>query len=205
MAGHLTSGSSRVLPALLLTGRPGTGKTTALRKVVSALGDRAGGFYTQELRTGGQRTGFELVTLAGKRALLATTDRQTPMARPAPFGRYRVDLEAIEAVGVPALLGALEQGQVVVVDEIGPMEILSPRFREIILRILDSEAPVVGTIVLRPDAFADRVKAHPRVNVRTITVSDRDELPQEIIAALTDHGLAHERPGGPVRHQKGER
>jgi nucleoside-triphosphatase len=51
--------------------------------------------------------------------------------RPAPFGRYRVNLDAIDTVGVPALLDALDQSQVVVVDEIGPMEILSPRFRPV--------------------------------------------------------------------------
>jgi nucleoside-triphosphatase len=174
------SSPSRAAPVLLLTGRPGSGKTTALRRVVAALGERAGGFYTQESRAGGRRTGFELVTLDGERALLATKDRDAVLARPAPFGRYRVDLEAIEGLGVPALLGALERGQVVVVDEIGPMEILSPRFREAILRILEGEAAVVGTIVQRPQPFADRVKAHPRVRVRTLTAENRDELPVEI-------------------------
>jgi nucleoside-triphosphatase len=180
-----------ITPVLLLTGRPGSGKTTALRQVVAALGEGAGGFYTQEVRArakdarvAGQRTGFELITLDGERTLLATKDRDAVLARPAPFGRYRVDLEAIEAVGVPALLGALERGQVVVVDEIGPMEILSPRFREAIFRILDSEAAVVGTIVQRSQPFADRVKAHPRVRVRTITMENRDELPGETVAEL---------------------
>jgi nucleoside-triphosphatase len=179
-----TPGSSHAAPVLLLTGRPGSGKTTALRQVVAALGERAGGFYTQELRAGGRRTGFELVTLTGERTLLATRDRDTVLARPAPFGRYRVDLEAIEAVGVPALLEALERGQVIVVDEIGPMEILSPRFREAILRILDSEAAVVGAIMLRSQPFADRVKTHPRARVWTITIANRDELPGEILAEL---------------------
>jgi nucleoside-triphosphatase THEP1 len=149
------SGSSCVAPVILLTGRPGIGKTTAIRHIVAALvactqlrwgrlhpapqEEGAGGFYTREVRAGGRRTGFELVTLAGETALLATKDPDETFDRPVPFGRYRVNLDAIDAVGVPALLDALDQGQVVVVDEIGPMEILSPRFRDGILRILASE------------------------------------------------------------------
>jgi nucleoside-triphosphatase len=182
------------VPVILLTGWPGVGKTTALRRIVEGLEGSAGGFYTREVRTGGRRTGFELVTLEGERALLATTDPSAELGRPVSFGRYRVDLEAIDAVGVPALVLALQQGRVVVVDEIGPMEIgpmeigpmeiRSARFREAILKILDGEAPVVGTIYGRPQPFADRVKAHPRARVREITMDNRDALPGEVLAEL---------------------
>jgi nucleoside-triphosphatase len=172
------------VPVILLTGWPGVGKTTALRRIVEGLEGSAGGFYTREVRTGGRRTGFELVTLEGERALLATTDPSAELGRPVSFGRYRVDLEAIDAVGVPALVLALQQGRVVVVDEIGPMEIRSARFREAILKILDGEAPVVGTIYGRPQPFADQVKAHPRARVREITMDNRDALPGEVLAEL---------------------
>ncbi len=171
-------------PVILLTGRPGVGKTTALRRIVAGLGERAGGFYTREVRASGRRTGFELVTLDGKRALLATADAGIELGHPVSFGRYRVDLEAIDAVGVPALLDALRQGLVVVVDEIGPMEIRSLRFREAILEILEGDVAVVGTIYGRPQPFADRVKAHLRVRVREITVENRDALPGEVLAEL---------------------
>ena len=42
-------------PAILLTGRPGVGKTTAGQKIVASLGNRAGGFYTREVRSGRRR------------------------------------------------------------------------------------------------------------------------------------------------------
>jgi nucleoside-triphosphatase len=181
--------SSSAVPVVLLTGRPGIGKTTAIRQVVNALGNRAGGFYTRELRArevqaGGRRTGFELVTLDGETALLATRDPGVVLERQAALGRYRVNLDAIDALGAPALLDALHRDQVVVVDEIGPMEILSPRFRDAILTILAGNVAVVGTVVLRPQPFADRVKAHPRVTVRQITVDNRDDLPAQILAQL---------------------
>jgi len=107
--------------------------------------------------------------------------------RQVPFGRYRVNLDAVDALGVPALLDALARGRVVVVDEIGPMELLSPRFRDAILTVLDSEAPGVGTVVLRPHPFADRVKAHPRVRLVTITAANRDDLPAQILSELARH------------------
>lgn len=171
-------------PVLLLTGRPGIGKTTAVRRVVTALGDRAGGFYTRELREGGRRTGFQLVTLSGETALLAAVDADTPLGHPVPFGRYTVDLRAIDDVGVPALLDALREGLVVIVDEIGPMEIRSSYFRDAILTLLASDAPVIGTIYGRPEPFVDRVKAHPRVSVHTITTANRDGLPAQLLAGL---------------------
>lgn len=72
------------------------------------------------------------------------------------------------------------------------MEIMSPRFRDAILSILDSDAAVVGTIVLGPqppvlslgEGFADRVKAHPRVTVRHIKRDNRDSLPNRILSEL---------------------
>ncbi|MBN1581804.1 MAG: hypothetical protein JXA89_13955 [Anaerolineae bacterium] len=62
---------------------------------------------------------------------------------------------------------------------------MSPRFRDAILRIPDSEVAVVGAIVLRSQPFADRVKAHPRVTVRHITRDNRDNLPTQILSELT--------------------
>ena len=116
-------------------------------------------------------------------------DREAALTRPRPFGRYRVDLAAIEEVGVPALLEALARGQVVVVDEIGPMEILSSCFQETILKLLEGEAAVVGTVALRSRPFIDRVVAHPRVSVRTLTRDNRDELPGQILAELARRDL----------------
>lgn len=98
-------------PVILLTERPGIGKSTTMGQVVNVLEDRAGGFYTREVRAGRRRTGFGLVTLDGKTAPMATRDRDITFDRPSPFGHYRVNLDAIDALGVPALLSVLDQGR----------------------------------------------------------------------------------------------
>jgi nucleoside-triphosphatase len=170
--------------AILLTGRPGVGKTTIIRKIVSALGDSAGGFYTSEVRHGGTRVGFELTTLDGDHAWLASLVPEVNFPRATSMGRYRVNLDTIEMIGVPALLSALHQGQVIVLDEIGPMEMRSRCFCEVVWRILDSGAPLVGTIVLRPDPFADQVKTHSRVRLYTVTLENRERLHEEMLGAL---------------------
>ena len=62
----------------LLTGRPGCGKTTVVRRVVERLsGQCLAGFYTQEVRESGRRVGFEAVGLAGSRMMLAHVDFDT--------------------------------------------------------------------------------------------------------------------------------
>ena len=171
-------------PAILLTGRPGIGKTTAIHKIVSLLGGEAGGFYTREVLIGGRRAGFELATLTGERDWLASKEPGVAFAHQTPFKSYKINLDAINLLGVPALLRAMEEGKVVIVDEIGPMEMLSPLFRQTIIKMLDSEAVVVGSVYQRPNPFADRVKAHPRVTVKEITLENRDRLPAEVAGML---------------------
>lgn len=132
-------------PVTLLTGSPGVGKSTVIQRLVAQLGPVGGGFYTSELRQNGQRAGFEIVTLAGQREYLATTGPAVTFARAAPFGRYRVNLAALDTLAVPVLRQAAAEGRVVVVDEIGPMELLSPQFGEVIWELLASPAAIIGT------------------------------------------------------------
>ncbi len=80
---------------VLLTGRPGCGKTTLIKRVVSELARPAGGFYTEEIRAHGERLGFKIITLDGQEALLAHVDFKTPER----VGKYGLDLSALENSG----------------------------------------------------------------------------------------------------------
>jgi nucleoside-triphosphatase len=169
---------------VLLTGNPGSGKTTAIQKIIALLGQRAGGFFSREVRENGERRGFEIVTLEGEVTRLATRGGEARPPGEIGFGNYRVNLEAVEQVAVPAMLEALAEQKVVVIDEIGPMEILSPLFRETVRAILNSNARVVGTIVERPEPFADEVKGHPGVRVVVLTPENRVRLPLEVYESI---------------------
>jgi nucleoside-triphosphatase len=163
--------------AWLLTGRPGVGKTTCLRRVLEGLRRPAGGFVTEEVRRGGTRVGFALVTLDGRRATLAHVERRGPPR----VGKYGVDVEALDRVGVPALRGAIEAGWLVVVDEIGKMELASAALRAAVEAALASPAPLLGAVMAAPHPWADRVKAAPGVTVVEVTTANRDRLPAELL------------------------
>lgn len=169
---------------LLLTGRPGVGKTTVIRQVVSRLGRVAGGFYTAEVREQGQRTGFRLVALDGPQGMLASVK----IASPYRVGRYGVHLQDLEQVGVEAIRRALAQPDVavVVVDEIGRMELLSAAFREVVQAVLDSPKLVLATVMAGPQPWVDALKARSNVTLVEVTPANRQTLPDQIIAWLRE-------------------
>jgi nucleoside-triphosphatase len=178
----IDSGPSR-RTAILLTGRPGSGKTTLIRRLLADCKLEAGGFFTQEVRVGGARRGFEIVTLTGERGVLAHVDIRGRHR----VGRYGVDLSSLEALGVSAIQGAVEAGGLVVIDEIGPMELLSDRFRGAVLGALDSSVPLLGTIVWRSMPFADRIKARDDVQVIEVRPDNRDAVVAQVRAWLEGH------------------
>jgi nucleoside-triphosphatase len=163
--------------AWLLTGRPGSGKTSLVRDVATRLGDRAGGFYTEEIRNRGTRQGFRLITLDGQNAILAHVElRGDPHV-----GRYGVDLAALDGVGIPALERALQSPKLVVIDEIGKMEVLSSRFCEVVSYALASGKKVLGTIMLNSHPFADAAKRMPDVKLVTVTRGSYDAVLQQLL------------------------
>ena len=142
----------------LLTGKPGTGKTSLIKRLVADMRADAGGFYTEEIRDGGLRQGFKLVTLDGEEALLAHTSIRCQNR----VSKYGVDTDALDRVGVAALSRALSERRMVVIDEIGKMELLSAAFRDIVSDIIGSGLKVVGTIMSNPNPWADDIKHRPR-------------------------------------------
>ena len=157
---------------VLLSGRPGVGKTTLIKELVASLPGRSGGFYTQEIRQQGRRVGFEIVTLEGNRANLAHINRR---AGPR-VGKYRVNVENVTSVAVPAIQQAVAEAEYVVIDEIGRMELFSTAFREAVLQAISGPKPVLGTVMSKPHPFADSLRGMPNVDIVEVTLANRDTL-----------------------------
>lgn len=169
---------------ILLTGAPGVGKTTVIREVAGLLGREAAGFYTEERRQGNKRVGFDIITLDGRTAALSHVNIKGRHR----VGKYGVDLESIDSVAVAAVENAIAGGKTVIIDEIGKMELFSDRFREWVLRALDSPNPVIAVIMLKSNPFADAIKRRTDVNMYEVTLSNRDSLPARIAGEIGHRG-----------------
>ncbi len=162
----------------LLTGTPGIGKTTLILKLAKALKDfHLGGFFTREIRVGRNRVGFEAETFSGKKSVLAHV-RASGNLR---VGRYIVNLPEFEKIIIPELENALKNSQVILIDEIGKMELFSSAFRSLILKCLDSPKLCVSTIMLKNHSFADAVKHRDDVVSFEITQKNRDSIDEVIV------------------------
>jgi len=164
----------------LLTGRPGTGKTSLIKQVVAKVRGKAGGFYTEEIRSQGIRQGFKLITLDGEDAILAHIDIDSPHR----VSKYGVDIDSLDRVGVSALRQAAEQCDLVVIDEIGKMELFSANFREAVLQIIGGGRRVIGTIMLNSNPWADAIKRQPQVNLITVTKANYQQVLAELLRWL---------------------
>ena len=178
----MRSESDGVNQKILLSGRPGCGKTTLVKRLVNHFAQSAGGFYTEEIRDRGTRVGFKIATLDGDEVVFAHVEIESSTR----LGKYWLDLPALEAVGVRAVREAVQRGRLVVIDEIGPMEIRSPVFRETVKEALDSKASLLATIFARSLPFTDMIKSRDDVVVIEVRPDNRERLVSELAEKLRE-------------------
>ncbi|KAF0027285.1 hypothetical protein F2P81_020026 [Scophthalmus maximus] len=164
---------------VFLTGPPGVGKTTLVQKACEALvssGVRVEGFCTEEVREGGRRVGFDVVTMTGERGHLSRIRDDAAAScgrREYMVGQYAVDLPSFEGLALPLFrnVGAVDGGsrKVFVVDEIGKMELFSQSFIRAVRQTLDSSAcTILGTIPIpkgKPLGLVEEVRSRRDVKV----------------------------------------
>jgi len=165
---------------ILITGLPGVGKTTLVKKLVEELKQfHPVGFYTEEIREEGTRKGFELISLDGRRGLLSHTDIQSPHR----VGKYKVDVKGYEAflTSIPLLNRST---RLIVIDEIGKMECYSDQFKNLLKEILDSEKWVIATIALKGSGIIEEIKKRKDLKLFEITQRNRNSLFPDILSEV---------------------
>ena len=176
------------MTALLLTGPPHSGKSTALRAALGVLSEAAvpvTGFHTTEVvNDDGSRVGFDVIDAAD-------STQVRPLARsswtdaPAHVGRYGVRPAVLER-----FLRTPAPGQLTVVDEIGRMQLLHPQFASWVTRLLQSSSLVLGTIHIFDHPVTDQLRQLPGVEVFQVTPGTRDDLPGLLAARILGHAGA---------------
>jgi nucleoside-triphosphatase len=170
---------------VLVTGAPGCGKTTVLRRMAERLADlRLAGFLTLELRERGQRVGFEAIDLNGQKAILAHVGSRSPVR----VGRYGVEPDRLIPLVEENLVRPEGSVDVFLIDEVGKMECYCPSFVAAVRRILDGPVPVVASIALKGGGFIAEVKARRDLHIVEVNHGNRDELPVRLAETLRGCG-----------------
>jgi nucleoside-triphosphatase len=167
---------------ILITGLPGCGKTTLIREIASKIEEPYYGFFTSEIRQNNTRVGFEIETFSGKKGLLAHVNIKSPYK----VSKYGVDLEAFENIALPELEKALQSGSLLLIDEIGKMELFSQKFKELLQEALKSKIKLIATIMLKPEPFCDRLKDMPGAKVIALERNIHEEILETVSGLLAN-------------------
>ncbi|MBI2044311.1 AAA family ATPase [Candidatus Pacearchaeota archaeon] len=159
---------------IIITGLPGSGKSTVLEKVISDIKNKKG-FITREIRNNGLREGFKIVTNNGKDKILASIHFKTPHK----VSKYYVDLNGFEEI-LPEFFN-FSKNETLYIDEIGEMELFSKQFEELIMKYLNSENTFLATLSkVYSNDLIKSIKERKDVKIVEITADNREEKLKEI-------------------------
>ena len=168
-----------------ISGLPGAGKTYALLKVIEMLeadGKTVGGMITEPIVSRGRREGFYVMDWATKeKRVLASKDIESK----AMVGRFGVDIVALEEIGVAALRNATANCDVIVIDEIGKMEVESPSFIQAVKDALDADKPLILTLHKKSrNPLLQDIRRRDDVRMLEVTQVNRNLLPYKIVKLM---------------------
>lgn len=167
---------------VLVTGQPRIGKTTMIARILAESNKLAIGFITKEIREEGYRIGFNIETLSGIVKPLASKKGKPSKYR---VGSYNVYVENVDFV-VDYLKAKIESGtnyDLIVLDEIGRMELYSHSFREFVLYCLEQKK-MLGTIMMRDNDFTARIKSRSDTRIFNLTKENRINIQRNIMELM---------------------
>ncbi len=170
-----------------ITGKPRIGKSTIIKAVIKRLkaeGIAVGGMLTSDMREGGVRVGFSLEDInTGEKGILAHTHVHHRQTSPkVKVGKYTVNLVDLDSLGANSIKNALAQPDpiIIIVDEIGPMELKSKRFIEVVEEAIESDKSMLVSVHQRSEhELVRRVKKE--FEMFEVTQENRDEITNRVI------------------------
>ena len=168
----------------VLTAPPKTGKSTAIKKIINMLGTKnCCGFYTKEMIEDGRRVGFKIVTLNGKEGILADVSYDGEYR----IGKYGVNLKEFEKVALTELESIInaDNDKYVIIDEIGPMQLFSDKYKELLLKIASTDKKIIGTAFYESYDWLDDFKKLDNVELIEINEMNRNDVPMEVVEKIS--------------------
>lgn len=168
-----------------ITGLPGAGKTYALLKVIEMLeADEytVGGMITEPILENEHRVGFYVVDWGTKvRKIFAHKDIDSRIH----VGKYGVDIQALEEIGVQAIRDATMNTNIVVIDEVGKMEVESDPFVKAVKDALDADKPLVLTLHKKSrNPLLQDIRRRDDIRILEVTAVNKNLLPYKIVKLL---------------------
>ncbi len=171
------------IPKIGITGMPNVGKTETLLKIIKSLekhGYTVGGMVTEAIVKKRERVGFYVREWGKKeKEIFAHIDFDTKEK----VGEYGVDISVIEKIGVPAIEKAImdENVNIIIIDEIGKMEMLSEEFCKMVTEAFDSDKPIIVTLHKKSRTpLLQDVRRRDDIRILEVTPVNRNLLPYKI-------------------------
>lgn len=165
---------------IAITGAPGSGKTTLCKRLIEAVQLKVGGILTQDIRQNRVRVGFEILDVAtGHKGILS----HVALKAGPKVGKYTVNAGDIERIAIPAIERALHGADLIVIDEIAPMELKSPAFASTAEKAISGTKPLLVTFKKHCEhPLIARIKRE--FSVYEITLPNRDQLFSQLLSRL---------------------
>ncbi|MGC9781005.1 MAG: NTPase [Candidatus Heimdallarchaeota archaeon] len=164
---------------ILVTGFPRIGKTTLIKELLKKTTKKYAGFYTEEIKNQNERrSGFKVVALSSnEEGILAHVNTKSNMR----VGKYGVDLKDFESIIIPEME---KDSELLVIDEIGKMELFSKKFKDQLLKCLE-KGNVIATITKKGGGmFVENIKNREDVELIMLTIENRNLMVDELLKKI---------------------
>ena len=105
-------------------------------------------------------------------------------------GKIGVDLAKLEQVGVAAIREACEKCDIIVIDEVGKMEVESQAFIDAVKDALDAEKPMIITLHKKSrNPLLQDIRRRDDVRILEVTPTNRNILPYKIVRLMNGENV----------------
>lgn len=170
-----------------ITGLPGSGRTELLLTLVDMLEAenlKIGGVVTEPIREGDTVTGFKMIDYMTKEESVIAGTRITSRARIDEFG---IDLDALGILAVNAIKRAVYHSDLVIIDEIGRIQLKSEYFNKAVLNALKASKPIIMTIYRKSrSSLLQDIRRRDDIRMLEVTPVNKGILPFKIFKVLKE-------------------